>query len=61
MPEEAPVAAENEIGSALLNESEDDWAILEHEDHDEEQLEIPSAAPSAAELSEAPAASEPTG
>ena len=57
--------------SALLNEFEDDWAILEHEDHDEEQLEIPSAAPSAAEhlgvpseattaaaLSEAPAASE---
>ena len=59
------------IESALLNEFEDEWAILEHEDHDEEQLEIPSAAPSAAEhlgvpseattaaaLSEAPVASE---
>ena len=73
MPEEARVAAEIEIESALLNESEDEWAILEHDDHDEEQLEIPSAAPSAAEhvgvpseaptaaeLSEAQAASEPT-
>ena len=62
MSEEALVAAEIEIESGLLNESEDDWVILKHEDHDEEQLEIPSATPSAAEHlgvpSEAPAASE---
>ena len=52
--EEAPVVAEIEIEAAFLNVSEDDWAILEHEDHEEEHLEMPSEAPTAAEQPEVP-------